>query len=653
VKNGEKYTRFHKVEKNVSKNLIIVHYFICARKSFFSFRFSVLFFCFFAKIIIHQLLKKNIPNKTAPKEEIIRTLSSSIEGAKQLVENNPQYIFLWENLVNLLLKHNQIANAMNVLFQSLLLHSNSETLTRILTRLLHDYKLPPLKKEFVPILISLCENKYVGNREISSAIVTAIKQLPEFSVIYRAVLQSLPINFSVEYFQSFFKNDLCITALPRIVMRDEEGERVFTYIRRNILFQRFEDSFTHEKLSVPYSFLCALARQDFYNEYVFDVREEESGMVDILFNKLNSVLKDAPEEILLWEKDFALVALYKPLSSFQNAHRLMDQDIMQWSEPFRKIIQEQIISAIIEKYCEKKIETLALLENETSKAVQQQYEENPYPQWISISKPEQIPFEQWLKKFFPSKKNLFVSKPAPILIAGCGTGAHPIKTSMRFPDTEITAIDFSKASLLYALRKTEEYEIRNITYVQGDILSLSQLNKKFFLIESSGVLHHLRSAIEGWKILTELLEENGVMKIGLYSESARRDVREARKFLETENFSQTESTIRKARQQIFNLPNEHPAKEILLSSDFYSISSCRDLLFHVEENTFTIPKLVETMRELHLHFLGFELDAKLRTGFFNMFPEKESLTDLYKWKLFEAKHPKAFSAMYKFWCRKK
>jgi ubiquinone/menaquinone biosynthesis C-methylase UbiE len=630
----------------------IPRFYFLSKKSFFSFCFSVLFSRFFTGKKIHLLLKKNIPNTISPRE-IIQTFASSVEAAKQLVEQNPQHIFLWENLVNVLLKHHQTANAMNVLFQSLLFHCNAETLTRTLARLLHEYQLPPLKYEFIPVLRSLCENNNVGNREISFAIVTTIKQLPEFSVILRSAEQHLPAVFSEEHFQRFFKNDLCIAAVPRIVFRDEECERVFTYIRRNILFQNAEHHVSDEKLSVPFSFVCALARQNFYNEYVCDVHAEERVKVNALFNKLEMVLHDGTEEIHLQENEFAIVALYKPLSSFENAHRFWERDLTRWSAPFRNVIQEQIINGRREKECEKKIFALAEVENETSQAVQQQYEENPYPRWISISKPEPISFQQWLKKFFPREKNIVIAKPATILIAGCGTGAHPIKTSMRFPDSEITAVDFSKASLMYAQRKTEEYDVRNITYVHGDILSLSQRSQKFFLIECSGVLHHLRSPLAGWNILTELLEKNGVMKIGLYSEAARRDVREARTMLEAKNFLPTENGIREARQYLFSLPNEHPAKAIILSSDFYTLSSCRDLLFHVEEHTFTIPKLVEAMRALHLRFLGFELDAKLRAGFTTMFPEKDALADLYKWKLFETKNPKAFSAMYKFWCCKK
>ena len=47
--------------------------------------------------------------------------------------------------------------------------------------------------------------------------------------------------------------------------------------------------------------------------------------------------------------------------------------------------------------------------------------------------------------------------------------------------------------------------------------------------------------------------------------------------------------------------------KVLKFSDFYSMSECRDLLFHVQEHQFTIPQIEATLQELRLEFLGFEI----------------------------------------------
>ena len=41
------------------------------------------------------------------------------------------------------------------------------------------------------------------------------------------------------------------------------------------------------------------------------------------------------------------------------------------------------------------------------------------------------------------------------------------------------------------------------------------------------------------------------------------------------------------------------------SSDFYSVSSIRDLIFHVQEHRFTLLQISKILKDLNLEFLGF------------------------------------------------
>ena len=84
----------------------------------------------------------------------------------------------------------------------------------------------------------------------------------------------------------------------------------------------------------------------------------------------------------------------------------------------------------------------------------------------------------------------FSDKPQ-ILVAGCGTGQNAIASASCFKDSQVTAIDLSLSSLGYAKRKTKEFGLQNIKYLQGDILCISRLQKTFDIIECVGVLHHM------------------------------------------------------------------------------------------------------------------------------------------------------------------
>ena len=167
-----------------------------------------------------------------------------------------------------------------------------------------------------------------------------------------------------------------------------------------------------------------------------------------------------------------------------------------------------------------------------SSEVRAQYEESPYPRWVNLGlpfKPVSILKIVDENKLKLKKSEITDAENLEILIAGCGTGQHSIGTAAKFKGSNVTAIDLSLSSLAYAKRKTEELAIKNIEYMQADILNLRKLNKQFDIIESAGVLHHMDNPIAGWQVLTDCLKPGGLMMIGLYSEIARKHIVEIRK----------------------------------------------------------------------------------------------------------------------------
>ena len=51
-----------------------------------------------------------------------------------------------------------------------------------------------------------------------------------------------------------------------------------------------------------------------------------------------------------------------------------------------------------------------------------------------------------------------------------------------------------------------------------------------------GVLHHLKDPDEGLRILLNILEPKGYLKLGLYSEYARKHIIELKKFVQKHKF---------------------------------------------------------------------------------------------------------------------
>jgi SAM-dependent methyltransferase len=237
-----------------------------------------------------------------------------------------------------------------------------------------------------------------------------------------------------------------------------------------------------------------------------------------------------------------------------------------------------------------------------------------------------------------------------VLIAGCGTGEHPFSIAPYYPYARILAVDTSRTSLAYARRKAREEGLQNIQFAQADILKLADLGRMFDRIEAVGVLHHLADPKTGWRLL--LLAPNRIMRVGLYSETVRRGITQARALIAERGYSATIKDIRALRQTIIRDQHNQRWQMVLMNGDFYSTSGCRDLLFNLMEHRFTIPEIARFLDEQGLSFLGFELDNSIIRKFQQHYPGADAPSNLEYWTSFEASNPHTFRGMYVFTARK-
>jgi SAM-dependent methyltransferase len=225
-------------------------------------------------------------------------------------------------------------------------------------------------------------------------------------------------------------------------------------------------------------------------------------------------------------------------------------------------------------------------------------------------------------------------------------------TGQRFRGIRVLAIDLSLSSISYAKRKTQERGLTNIEYSQADILKLGDLERTFDLVESVGVLHHLADPFAGWRTLLTRLRPGGFMRLGFYSEIARRYVVKARAFIAARGFASTPDDIRRFRQDFIVSNPRGELHSLTQFPDFYSTSECRDLLFHVQEHRLTLAQIGSFLVEAGLHFIGFELEPEVLNRYDVRFADDPSGTNLHNWALFEEDNPDTFLGMYQFWIQK-
>jgi len=452
------------------------------------------------------------------------------------------------------------------------------------------------------------------------------------------------------YKKEFVAATLLQTILTSSVVPDVEIEIFLTTLRRHCLNAAESVTLNDVKTEEVSALFCSLAQQCFINEYVYFQTTEEIWRSQQLRDQLTKALESKQTVPAVW---VIAVSCYFPLYSVDGAEKLLHQ---KWSDDVKKVLNQQIQEPLEELNLRSSIPVLTCIDNQVSLAVQSQYEENPYPRWMNLPKDSNKVFlNSHIQIGFPSSlfTRLIDDRNPEILIAGCGTGQHSIFTSQQFKGAKILAVDLSMASLAYAKRKTTELDIECIEYAQADLLKLAVLDRTFDVIESVGVLHHLENPFEGWEVLLSLLRPHGLMRLGFYSELARKDIVGVRTLISNQGIGSSPQEIRDYRKHMRGLKNIEDYGFATSSSDFFSTSACRDLLFHVQEHRMNLKILADFLKDNDLNFLGFHIKSSVIRAYKNRFPNDPSATNLDQWHIYEEENPHTFVGMYQFWIQKK
>lgn len=394
----------------------------------------------------------------------------------------------------------------------------------------------------------------------------------------------------------------------------------------------------------------ALARHSFTNEYIWDVTETEQAQIDQLTQALSQTIESGGNV-----SAFALflVGAYQPLDTIPALRNwvlaLAPQDVTAVPDTLRLMVLDRLIEDDIA------IDTLTPIQSETSAKVRAQYEENPYPRWRHLPTPTPCDsVETYIAAMLnqPPVSTANTSFNPKVLIAGAGTGQHPIFVAQNLPTAAVLAVDLSRASLAYGIREAAMRDVKNIAFGQGDILQLTGVEQEFDLIESMGVLHHMQDPERGLQALVKALKPGGYLRLGLYSEIARRAVTSARQRFASGAYGEDLASIRQFRRDLLDAQEEH-AVPLWAFNDFYKTSEFRDLAMHVQEHQFTLPALKSLLKRNGLTFLGFSNPSA--TAALTKMPAsqaKRRRCDFQAWERFEKRNPDAFANMYQFFCVK-
>jgi 2-polyprenyl-3-methyl-5-hydroxy-6-metoxy-1,4-benzoquinol methylase len=285
-----------------------------------------------------------------------------------------------------------------------------------------------------------------------------------------------------------------------------------------------------------------------------------------------------------------------------------------------------------------------------TRAVAEQYEGWPYPSWtrITLRGPQRLP--DVIRGLDAAAAAL--PADANVLIAGCGTGREVVAMAQSYPDTRITAIDLSEASLDHARRCCRELGITHVRFLKLDLHDAAVLGEDFHVVSCCGVLHHLPDPERGLRILADVLHPHGVMHIMVYSRIDRFGTAGGRTLIrDLLDQPMSDDLLRRVRERL--LQSEHPlAQRLRCTRDFFTLAGVHDMLLHRHEDPFDLPRLKRALQAAGMRVLAFQLPPDVAARYEAWFPDDSKHRDIDALTRFEVTKGGQFVGNYEFWCQK-
>ena len=488
-------------------------------------------------------------------------------------------------------------------------------------------------------LTILNKRNFVRPRDFVNSIISLLTHKKEFKNIKKEFYHN---QSSKDIIYKLSKENLFLILIETVPITDLSLEKFIISLRKSLLFEKETIVLNDSSKKI----IEAISLQCFSTDYIYNVDEDEKKVLKNLNLKKTCANLNSNELNI----NIALLSCYIPLFKKSWIKKTDFKHI------FNKIYIAQISNFRTEKLISKNIKNYSMIKDKISKIVRKNYETFPYPRWTDLSL-----FTQRYKnvdefclhndlKIKPTSKNKH--NKIYMLIAGCGTGQDALEMSSHFYNSEITGIDLSKKSLSYAIRKKKELKIKNVNFLQGDLLEAPKLNIMFDIIHCHGVLNHINNPYIGLKILTQCLKEKGLIFLSLYSKIARKDILSLRKYYLDKYKIIDDSTIKNIRSEILKNKNFR-TNSFINSIEFFNKNEFKDLLLHPQEHCFTLEEIENCILKLNLKFCGFLGLKNEKNKFKSLYDKNEELLNLKLWKQFENDNTKTFLGMYHFCLQKK
>ena len=153
---------------------------------------------------------------------------------------------------------------------------------------------------------------------------------------------------------------------------DLQLEALFVSMRRMLLAGHGQMDSSPELIH----FLSTLSLHCFTNEYLYFETEEETELISVLEAAIAERIAQALQPTIT---ETLILASYRPLHQYDWIEKLQVLD--QFPEVKVRLVEEPLADRAIAQH----IPALSSVNDEASREVREQYEENPYPRWVKLA----------------------------------------------------------------------------------------------------------------------------------------------------------------------------------------------------------------------------------------------------------------------------
>jgi SAM-dependent methyltransferase len=241
----------------------------------------------------------------------------------------------------------------------------------------------------------------------------------------------------------------------------------------------------------------------------------------------------------------------------------------------------------------------------TDEAVRDFYERYPYPRPVeSLDEYRRLWQDPQRRRadyhlFWPARP---YREAHSILIAGCGT-SQAAKHALRWPEAQVTGIDFSATSVRCTEDLKRRYSLDNLHVHQLPVERVADLGTSYDQIVCTGVLHHLSDPDSGLQALRSVLKPGGAMHLMVYAPYGRTGIYMLQEYCRRIEIRPSEREIQDLALALRALPRGHPLAHLLNQApDFQSEAGLADALLHPRDRAYSVPQLFDFIERGGLMF---------------------------------------------------